>query len=213
MVNLFLDFFFPRRSLLDIEGMWITPFELQALGVRPRRVDMAHLRARGVTALDCLVASGPYFSPLLRKAVRKFKYQRVHPMREDLGKLLGDTAMLLGAPADAVLCPVPLHWLRQFDRGFNQSWLLAEIVERRMHWPAQNLLKRVRWTGSQALRSRAERPHALDGAFALRRGITVPKHVVLVDDIATTGTTLDICARVLKAHGAERVDGLVLAHG
>ena len=76
-----------------------------------------------------------------------------------------------------------------------------------------NLLKRVRDTGHQAWRSREERLCSMLNAFTVRRGVTVPSHVILIDDIATTGATLDACAKALKSSGVQTVDAWVVARG
>lgn len=111
-----------------------------------------------------------------------------------------------------VLCPVPLHWTRMFSRGFNQAEILATIVSPITGWPVRPLLRRWFPTGFQARRTRSERRNALKGVFHCTVGC-VPPFVVLIDDIATSGATLDECARVLKEHGARRVEGLVVAQG
>jgi|GEM_PF-545031 len=112
---------------------------------------------------------------------------------------------------EIVLCPVPLHWVRRFSRGFNQSERLARLLACATGLPLILLLRRVRWTGSQVKRHRAERLAALDGAFRC----TVPDPpscVLLIDDVSTTGATLDQCAQALKEAGVERVEGWVIAH-
>jgi ComF family protein len=112
---------------------------------------------------------------------------------------------------EIVLCPVPLHWIRLFQRGFNQSELLAHVVARERGLTVLPLLKRTRWTGSQMKRHRADRLTALDRAFHCTVD-HAPRHVVLIDDLSTTGTTLAECAKALKQAGAEYVEGWVIAH-
>lgn len=112
---------------------------------------------------------------------------------------------------EIVLCPVPLHWLRQFQRGFNQSELLARVVSRERGLAVLPLLKRRRWTGSQMKRRRADRLTAMGGAF--RCAVShPPRSVILIDDLSTTGATLDECAKALKDAGVTRVEGWVIAH-
>jgi predicted amidophosphoribosyltransferase len=111
-----------------------------------------------------------------------------------------------------VLCPVPLHWLRRFGRGFNQAECLARVVAAERGLPVRGLLMRIRWTGSQVQRCRSERLTAVRGAFRCRIP-DPPAHLVLIDDLSTTGATLDACARALKEAGARYVEGWVIAHG
>jgi len=110
-----------------------------------------------------------------------------------------------------VLCPVPLHWIRRFQRGFNQSELLARVVARERGLTVLPLLKRTRWTGSQMKRSRRDRLTAMGGAFKCMVDHP-PSFVVLIDDLSTTGTTLDACAAILKEAGVARVEAWVVAH-
>lgn len=115
----------------------------------------------------------------------------------------------------SVLCPVPLYFLRKFNRGFNQAERLAFLLSERTGIPMRNLLVRTRWTGRQTGRNREERLSALAGAFRVRGGkrLLLTTRIILVDDIMTTGATLQECARVLNETGAKQVEGLVIAHG
>lgn len=107
--------------------------------------------------------------------------------------------------------PVPLHWTRKINRGYNQSHLLAK----RLKHPAKvnTDLVRIRRTKSQVLMpSPHQRLKNVEGAFAVRKGHSFPgKNICLVDDIKTTGATLNECAKTLKEAGAAKVYALVLA--
>jgi ComF family protein len=108
--------------------------------------------------------------------------------------------------------PVPLHWTRRFVRGYNQSLVLAKRLK---HATAKinTDLVRIRRTKSQpAMASPAARARNVAGAFAVRNGHTFAgRTLCLVDDIKTTGATLNECARTLKEAGASKVFALVLA--
>lgn len=206
----FLDLLFPRRSLSGAEGEWITEEERRLLIPHPVIEETADLRRRGIRFLDRLVAASTYAdSSLLKKAIHTFKYVRIPALDRDLGHLIALAAEQTdGTP---ILCPVPLHWARRFQRGFNQSELLARIVARERGLTVLPFLKRRRWTGSQMKRSRADRLTAMDEAFRC----TVdhpPRYVVLIDDLSTTGATLEACAQTLKEAGVQRVDAWVIAH-
>jgi ComF family protein len=214
MLHYLFDLLFPARSPGGAAGAWLTEEEGGRLRTFPLRLEGRPLRERGVEHLDRIVAAGRYATPLLRQAIRTYKYTRVPSLAEPLGDLLIPASYLLGASGDVGLCPIPLHWSRLFDRGFNQSELLAREVSRTRGWPVLPLLKRVRATGSQAQRSHAERKEGVARAFAVRsEDMPLPRHVVLVDDIATTGSTLDACACALKDRGVCTVEALVLALG
>jgi ComF family protein len=112
-----------------------------------------------------------------------------------------------------LLIPVPLHWTRLLARRFNQAALLARAV-RSAGGPAlgADWLVRRRRTPSQGRMGPLARARNVRGAFALRRGRSVEgKHVVLIDDVMTTGATAEECARVLRRAGAASVGVLVLA--
>ena len=109
--------------------------------------------------------------------------------------------------ADA-LVPVPLHWIRQYRRGFNQ----AEELARHVDLPVVRALRRSRRTITQTDLPEAQRLENVSGAFRLRRGARITGQVlVLVDDVSTTGATLDACARVLMEGGAAEVRALTAA--
>lgn len=207
-----LDFLFPRTSLTGREGSHITTQEERHLRSWPVVIETAELRGRGLKYIDRIVAASTYeSSPLLRLAVRRFKYRRIPALQQELGALLVSASSLLSTDV-IVLCPVPLHWTRRFQRGFNQSELLATVVADAREWTVVDCLCRTRPTGHQARRSRVERLVAVKDAFACSID-RMPSCIVLIDDIATTGATLDACAKVLKEQGAERVEALVIAVG
>ncbi len=207
-----LDFLFPRRSLTGEGSAWVTDDELRQLQSRPVILETAQLRAQGLECVDRIVAVADYDSvPMLHQAVHLLKYKKVRGVSEVLGGLL------VRASGEGTrcptLCPVPLHWIRRFSRGFNQAELLAGVVGRERGWEVQNLLKRTRWTGSQVGRHRRERLIGVKDAFAIRSRMHIPARVILVDDLSTTGATLNECARALKKAGVKNVEGLVLALG
>lgn len=114
------------------------------------------------------------------------------------------------------ILPVPLHRWRLLSRGYNQSAVLAGALARECGRPwLPDALLRVRATGSQqGLGAAARRENITAGAFEVRRGAlgrVEGARLLLVDDVLTTGSTLEACARVLKRHGAARVDCLALA--
>jgi len=109
--------------------------------------------------------------------------------------------------------PVPLHAARLRWRGFNQAALLGAAVARRTGHPIQvNALIRTRATETQTAKERGERYRNVRGAFSVRKpAAMLNRRILLVDDVMTTGATVDECARTLIAAGARRVDVLALA--
>lgn len=109
------------------------------------------------------------------------------------------------------LVPVPLHRSREWQRTFNQSELLAGYLSRYTGMPVCLLLKKKRETRAQSSLSGLARRANLRGAFQLRGTASVPRSVLLIDDVVTTGATLGECARVLRSAGVRRVYGLTVA--
>lgn len=118
--------------------------------------------------------------------------------------------------ADFAIIPIPLHSRRRRERGFNQANLIAQNIFEKLKKDHQGIdfddhnLQRVKFTKQQAKLNRQERLANLRDAFAWV-GAKSPKNVILVDDVFTSGATMQECARVLKKSGTEKVFGLVMA--
>jgi ComF family protein len=217
MLHILLDLLFPRTSLTGTEGSFVTPAEQRAFRFTPLLLHKEELLRRGLHHIDAIVAAGQYDeSEDLKNMILTYKYRHVPAFAEELAMAM-DRALANVVPNDAAssptLCAVPLHWIRKNERGFNQAAELAIRIANRHGWQMEELLFRTRRTGHQAKRSRAERLTAMIGAFAMKPKAVAPEWVMLIDDIATTGATLDECARMLKCAGAKRVTGLVAAAG
>lgn len=155
-------------------------------------------------------------------ALHQLKYNGRTELADPLGALLlAGFHKWFGRKTVDMIMPVPLHPRKQRQRGFNQAYLLIRGWQRIAEafpntFPrdkiARGLLVRTRMTRSQTTLSRRKRQDNVRGAFALKDKTTVKgKSVVLVDDVFTTGATVDECARVLAAAGATRVDVLTVA--
>jgi ComF family protein len=154
------------------------------------------------------------FSSGMQELIHGLKYSDRHDGRRLFGRWLVAAGAELLADAD-VLVPVPLNRWRLLSRRFNQSALLAQEVARLSGVDYAPLaLSRVRATASQVGMTREERRRNVTGAFAVPAravGQVAGRRIVLVDDVITTGATVQAAARVLKAAGAARVDVLALA--
>jgi len=171
------------------------------------------------TCADAVVAAGPsgvvafaLFGGPIAVALRRLKYDDRPDLAGPLGHLLRRAARDAGLRADVVV-PVPLHPARLAERGYNQAALLAAAVARELDAPLEaRALVRTRHTSQQARLDRAGRLQNVAGAFAARRGAGVRgKRVVLVDDVATTGATLEACRAALLEAGAVSVTALCVA--
>lgn len=153
---------------------------------------------------------------VVRDLIHRFKYDRQFHLRHLLGRMLAEgfaEARVRALGIDAVVS-VPLHPAREREREFNQASVLAGIAARRRRLPLVDCLRRVRYTFTQTHFHREERFENLEGAFALRRSAAVAgKNIALVDDVLTTGSTADACAKVLKEAGASAVVVITVARG
>jgi len=116
-----------------------------------------------------------------------------------------------GLLKDAVLVPVPLHPVRRRRRGFNQAERLARALASRTGLTVNDCLERLGPRGTQVGRSRTDRKRAIEGVVRLRPRATLPAAAVLVDDVVTTGATLEVCARALRDGGVRRVAAVAYA--
>ena len=151
---------------------------------------------------------------IVRQIVHEFKYGRHIHLRHLVARWLHaalDDERLCGRRFD-IIVPVPLHPARQRERGFNQASLLAELLSAHTAIPLKPLLERTRYTTTQTALDRSERMENLHNAFRLRKNANVRGlRVLLVDDVLTTGSTLNECARILKRAGAFSVHAATAA--
>ena len=152
------------------------------------------------------------FDGLMRQAIHQLKYKNLRALAKPLAKLLNDFLVINPLPGE-VLVPVPLHPRRLRERGHNQSHLLAEELSSLINLPViDDCLIRKRHTPPQARTATVEeRRSNIANAFTCVNDRLQDKQVLLIDDVSTSGATLDACAKTLKAAGAVSVWGLVLA--
>ncbi len=151
------------------------------------------------------------FTGLVRQAVHEFKYRHIKAMSAPLGSLLADFLRTYPLPCD-ILVPVPLHPKRLRERGYNQAAMLAVELGRLSGKPlVEDRLVRQRDTITQARAASAmERRSNVYDAFTCQHELN-GERVLLIDDVCTTGATLEACATALKAAGAASVWGLTVA--
>jgi ComF family protein len=171
-------------------------------------------------ALSGLFAAAYYRVPVISRALHACKYRFLPKVALPLTEVLADAIDRNGLLLPDIIIPVPLHRRRLRFRGFNQSAIiaghLADCLAPGLDIPIrEDILIRKRHTRPQMkTTSRAERLHNLKDAFALARGKKkdiLGKDVWLIDDVATTGATLEACAKALKKSGARSVFGIVIA--
>jgi len=196
---------------------FITPPYCERLGI-----PFAFDPGPGVLSMEAIASPPAYnraraavrFDDVSRALVHALKYGDRLDLAPMMGRWVSRAGAGLLAEADA-LVPVPLHWRRQWARRFNQSAMLAAAVSAQSGLPiAAGALKRVKATVQQVGLSRAERATNVQGAFKVPeegRAAVLHRRLVLVDDVLTSGATVEGCARALLRAGAANVDVLVFA--
>lgn len=154
------------------------------------------------------------FTQVGRSFIHTLKYHNGTYLAKDLLRLLEHEKERLIALKKSVFIPVPLYFLRQWKRGYNQSEVIAKALATYCEGSCKLLLKRRTNTLSQTSLTREERKKNVEGAFRLNvKKIDPESSYVLVDDVFTTGATLNACAQVLHAAGAKDIRVFTLAHG
>ena len=152
-----------------------------------------------------------------RALVIELKYHRGLHVLADMEEIFRRATHVCELARGAVVVPVPLHARKLRERGYNQAALLAEILARVAGGGArvEPALRRVEDTATQTAFDRRTRMANLKNAFALARGATINPdlHYVLVDDVFTTGSTLNSCARSLRRAGGRNLDVITFGHG
>ena len=225
-----LDTFFPIHCLgCKKEGVWLCENCQAKIKIRDEHCcpicekmvtpsGRTCLACKNKHSLDGLIVASSYAQPSIANAVHLFKYRFVSDLHVPLGNLLVTVLQKTEIPLPDVIVPVPLHKRRLRWRGFNQSALLANHLASKL-LPAtkidvaENLLVRNRYTIPQmGIKEYKNRQQNITGAFSVSNIESVKdKTFLLVDDIATTGSTLFECARVLKDAGAKEVFAIVIA--
>ncbi len=152
-----------------------------------------------------------------KKVIHEIKYHGVKDVLKDLPRWLNRSHSFKEFFENSVLIPVPLHKKRLKKRGFNQSVWIVNALKKELGEKIQvtEVLERIKNTPTQTLLSKNERKRNVKNAFALKdkNSLNFEDRIVLVDDVYTTGATLDACAKVLIDHGFQNVYVATLGHG
>ena len=175
------------------------------------------------TTLNGLVVAGLWEDDLLRQMVYEFKYRFIKELKKELGQTLINYTKIHYKTLinnNTIFSFIPLNKRRQIWRGFNQAELLAKEASNCFDLPLADLLERKRNTSPQAeVKSQSARKNNVRQAFAIKETTDYPlsffkdKTIILVDDICTTGATIEECAKTLKPLKPKEIWGLVLARG
>ena len=179
---------------------------------KPSTLGMLHpVCKKPHTPLDALMVAAEYSEQAVRNLVWQLKYNSAKTIAEDLSVLFADFLVnqnILEYFTDFTLTSVPLHKTRLKLRGFNQAEIISKNLSKKLMFPYLELLTKLKKTKRQVDLTLKERVENVKGVFSATEP---PKKILLIDDIATTGSTLRECAKVLKAAGAKEIWGLVLA--
>lgn len=231
-MNLILDLLFPKKCVgCKKEGSFFcqncVSNILQTDLVCPRCEKLAiggqtHPICQRKFGLDGLWSLGIYQNPL-REAIKQLKYGKVKGLAESLVDILVEYwAKYQPFVVEQIkqnkgvgwgIIPVPLHWWRGNDRGFNQSSLIGQTLSKKLGLTYLDSLKRIRYTKPQVGLKGKDRHQNIRGAFELDPNYTLsPKpYILLIDDVWTTGSTLRECCYILKRAGAKKVWAITLA--
>ncbi len=206
LTQCFLDSIYPKYCLhCDVEGSyWCMNCKKFPIKAWDNQLSLI-----GEKYFDEIYCLGDYEDPMLGELIKACKYKFVKELCEDLGELLAQEIEL--KKLDGVIVPVPLSKRRMAWRGFNQVEEIARVIAVKNNLPSSFCLMRVKHKKAQAKLSEAERLENMKDCFEVVG--EVPKTVILVDDVITTGATINECSRVLRFAGAEKIVVLALAKG
>ncbi len=221
----FKDYFFPKNCLqCRAEGAWLCESCREGLSFTDGRFcpfcgrvgDLFRVckKCGQKTGIKKVFSLLRYSDPLARKIIKNFKYRYVKDMARELDPLFRKFFIKykkLIEMENAVLVPVPLHWYKECDRGFNQAEELAKIIGKILGLPIENKLIFKKLSKNQAELEKEDRYSNLCGRFFLRG--RAPKNIIIADDVFTTGSTVKEMASVLKSAGAENIQVITLARG
>ncbi len=157
-----------------------------------------------------------YQDSTVEKLIKHFKYRYLTSLSDVLVQILARQADKINLPDNTIITNVPLHSRKYRERGFDQTQLLAKKLATTINLPYKPLLVRIKKTKVQAKLTKVERQQNVHSAFALNKkliqfGDKSTPTILLIDDVATTGATLNEAARVLKDAGFTKIICLVLA--
>lgn len=226
MLNFILDILFPKFCVnCGLEGDYLCYDCLSLIEIADRQYcpfcNKRTLKAcpKCKKNLSGLFCAAPYQNFIIKKLIRQFKYD---PLVKDLSKILAKLIVIhlfnshkISFFNDFVLVPVPLFRKKMKQRGFNQSEEIAKELSRIFKIPIlKDALLKIKNTASQVDLEKEERQENIKGAFScINTEIIKGRKVALVDDVYTTGETMEECAKTLKESGAKEVWGIAVAKG
>jgi len=210
---------------------------------KPNKYGEFCAKCKPLYSLNGIWIAGDYEQKILAQLIKNLKYRLAKNISQVLGNFLAhflknlisqsrfnkndileklnwrkfeemkDAPNIFNSLSDAIIIPVPLHKKRQKWRGFNQAQILAEELTNNIKLPVSNQLIRIKHKQAQAKLGEADRKNNLQGCFAWRGEKLTGQNIIIIDDVTTTGSTLNECAKIVKEVGAGEIWGLVVAKG
>ncbi len=214
LIHSILELLFPRKCFgCGINGFLICPKCL-------KKIPFPEFPQKDI------LAAASYKSPTIQNAIRTLKYRKSKIVAETLADLIYERLKdklkevelrsLAERSSTSFIIPVPLSKKRLKQRGFNQAKLIAQYLSDKLNIPlANDVLYKNKETISQVqIKNREKRLKNLKGVFAIKNPLLIKdKTIFLVDDVSTTGATIEECRKTLMAAGAKKVIGIVVAKG
>lgn len=199
---------FDKIRFLD-NKCYLCETETSSLGVCPS--------CQEKSSIDNIIVATKYGGSVVGRMVEDFKYNFVESLSEKLIQILAYQVReknLRSGIQSGVIVPIPLHKKRLAERGFNQSSVLARKLAEVFEVEVQeDILKRTKHTDQQAKLTRQERLVNIKNAFIVNSVVALPEHIILIDDVLTTGATFSEAAKILKKSGVREITCMAICHG
>ncbi len=229
--NFILDILFPVKCIgCDKEGEWICKKCFERIKIKKnqacpkcfsKNIDGSYCDKCNVySKMKGIIIAGTYEDKLLQKAVHLMKYKFIQDLSKPLAVILQKGFKIWQKEnkvnlKNIILIPIPLHRKRERERGFNQASLIARELGNKIGVEVRNsVIKRVKNTKSQAKQDSLTRRKNIKGAFEINNNFSLEnKLVFIIDDVCTTSSTLEECAKEIDKLNPKEIWGLVLARG
>ena len=221
MLKYIVDFFFPKTCYYcEKEGRYICNECIRnyvQINWEPKcyvcgkacTAGLMHRECKEQGYIDGLIYFTVY-DQKIKRIIKDVKYSFYFDILNELGEIMSEYLKTYHFSDDLILTDVPLHKKKKRFRGFNQAEILARVIAKRSGFKYCKLLNRVENTTSQVKLSHEERENNLINAFQFI-GKDIPDKIMIVDDVFTSGSTINQCAKVLKSNGSKEVYGYVFA--
>jgi ComF family protein len=216
------DILFPKKCInCGREGQYLCDDCLSLIEINPfnyclcekleKRSKCGNCQNRN---LDKILSATSFNNKIVKEAIHKFKYGYIEELSVPLSLLILNHLQIIDCQIDKsfIIVPVPMHIKKKRRRGFNQSEEISKIISSSTTIPLSTTLIKTKETKPQMELNRAERIENIKDCFEIKDKNEIGnKTILLIDDVYTTGTTMDQCAKVLKENGAREVWGLTVA--